>query len=191
MKSNSAWHKANFSKDTLLIDIVSSATLSNIDIADGKTIPLVILNTEAYDSIRKSINMHKGIITGHVDTIWGKSRNEKYFSLNIDIIDPSPISFTILFDLSKQAGLIDLIIYSQLLYIQPGIPGDRFKSTMNENRLLLEVPSTHFKEEWMKVFNKYNKKLFIKMGYSKTAANQATNDLNKEWDKVREMRMKG
>ncbi|MDU7251950.1 MAG: hypothetical protein E6274_06410 [Clostridium sp.] len=180
--------KKMFSKTYL--DIVSDASITSAHIANGKNIPLIILDTTNYQDIEQAILFHASVEHGRVSTIWGKSVNNNVVTLSITLINPVPVEFVVAFDVQKQGGLIDLIINSQLLYIQPGKPKDRLYNTMNAQRLIIEVPSTHFVNQWEKQFTKVMTKYFRKKGLSKKAAKNATIDLHNEWGIMRNFRIK-
>src|SRR3989442_15728179 len=48
------------------------------------------------------------------------------------------------FDIEKYGGLVDQIIHSEGVYIQPGRPGDRLSTTFDNPRVLAEVTSRAF-----------------------------------------------
>ena len=173
-----------------IVDIVSDASITSSHIANGKSVPLIILDTTNHPDIEQAILFHEGVEYGHVSTIWGKSIDNKTITLTFSFNDPVRIQFLVAFDTQKQGGLIDLIINSQLLYIQPGKPKDRFSATMNNPRLMIEVPSTHFADEWRKIFNKIMTAYFREKGFSKKNASTAVDNLYKEWGMIRNFRLK-
>jgi hypothetical protein len=172
------------------LDIVSDASITSMHIANGKNIPLIIIDTTNHQDIEQAISFHKGVEYGSVTTRWGKSINDKIITLTITLKSPVPIDFVVAFDIQKQGGLIDLIINSQLLYIQPGRQKDRLSNTMNSQRIMIEVPSTHFSDEWKKIFTKVTIKYFRSKGLSKKAAKNAADNLYNEWGIFREFRIK-
>ncbi|MFT8348559.1 hypothetical protein [Clostridium saccharoperbutylacetonicum] len=172
------------------LDIVSDASITSMHVANGKNIPLIILDTKDHQDIEQAMLFHEGIDHGYVSTTWGKSKNDKIVTLTVGLVSPVTINFVVAFDIQKQSGLIDLIINSQLLYIQPGKPRDRLSNTMNAKRLMIEVPSMHFSDEWNKIFNKVMTKDFRKKGLSKKAAKNAVIELHNEWGIIRDFRIK-
>lgn len=190
MTCDNKWRVDNEMSSKLFLGIVSDATISSVHIANEKNIPLIILDTTNHQDIEQAISFHDGIETGRVNTIWGKSIDNKIVTLKIDLIKPVPKEFVVAFDIQKQGGLIDLIINSQLLYIQPGKPKDRLSNTMKAQRLMIEVPSTHFEGEWKKLYCEVMFKYFRKQGLSKKAAKNATNALYIEWGVIRNFRIK-
>lgn len=186
------WSTNVIPRTTEVIDVVRDSSISTVGVADGKNIPLLILDTSDHPDIESAISMHKYSDEGKVSTIWGKSLNGKQIILSVEIIEPYFVSFNLIFDSLKKAALIDLIISSQLLYIQSGTREDRIEHTLNnyENRLLIEVPSSHFQNEWLNIFMKVQEKHFKKLGYSKMESKKLSKELYNEWGLLRDLRMK-
>ncbi|WP_415330918.1 hypothetical protein [Clostridium perfringens] len=171
--------------------IVTIGSISSTYVANGKTIPVLIVDTTEDREIEKALLLHKGIGRGKVLTSWAGSFDEKQIILCVDIIEPSPIKFKLIFEVVKNCATVDLIVNSQLLYIQPGKQGDKLKTTMSAPRIQIEVPSTHFYNEWYRIYEKNLIKYFCReKGLSKEVAKQATIDLYKEIGQFREFRMK-
>lgn len=188
------WINSKFKKKVSYaktLNIVNTASISSIHIANGKNIPVIILDTTNDSEIENAIALHKDINRGRVSTIWGKSLDDKKIILSIDIIEPAPTKFNIIFDIVSYYGIIDSIINTQLVYIQPGKIGDKLQTTMSAPRLQLEVPSTHFYDEWYKLYIKNLSRYYRhKYGMSNKVAKQATIDLYEEMGKIRDFRMK-
>lgn len=171
--------------------VVAFGSISSNYIANGKNVPVLIVDTTDNKEIEEAILLHKGINRGKVITVWGRSINGKIITLNINLIEPSPTEFKIIFNIERNYSIIDFIISSQLVYIQPGKPGDRLKTTMSAPMIQIEVPSSHFYDEWYKLYEKNLSKHFRRRkGMSKKVAKQAAIDLYKEIGKLRDFRMK-
>ena len=190
MLYNNQWKKDKSISSKLQLEIVSDASITSLHIANGKNIPLIIVDTMVYPEIERAILAHASVQNGHIRTIWGKSTDDKFITLQFALVDPIPIEFFVAFNIKKQGGLVDLIIHSQLLYIQPGKPRDRLSNTLDSPRLMVEVPSTHFLSEWKLIFQRAMTKHFREMGLNKKDAKNAAFDFYKEWDIMRNFRMK-
>lgn len=176
---------------TKVLSIVHSGSISSVHIANGRNIPVLIIDTTEEKEIEKAILLHKNIDVGKVETIWGKSVNGKKIMLKINMIEPSPSEFMLVFDVVKNYATIDFIINAQLVYIQPGKQEDKLKTTMSAPKILIEVPSSHFYKEWYTVYEKNLAKYFrTKKGMSKRVAKQVAIDTYKEIGKLRDFRMK-
>lgn len=190
MNSDSKWRIDKDMPSKKCLDIISDALITSTHIENAKNIPLIILDTTDHQDVEQAILFNEGLEHGSVSTIWGKSINNKIVTLTIALIIPVPIKFVIVFDVQKQFGLIDQIINTQLLYIQQGKLKDRLYNTMNAQRLMIEVPSTHFIDEWKKIFSKVMIKYFREQGLSKKVARNAAIKLDNEWGIIRNFRIK-
>lgn len=190
MRYDNQWKKDKNISAKLQLEIISDASITSLHIANGKNIPLIIVDTIAHPEIERAIIAHTSVQNGHISTIWGKSTDDRFITLQFTLVDPVPIEFFVAFNVEKQGGLVDLIIHSQLLYIQPGKPRDRLSNTMDSPRLMIEVPSTHFLNEWKLIFQRVMTKHFRKMGLDRKDAKNAAIDFNKEWGIMRNFRMK-
>lgn len=95
------------------------------------------------------------------------------------------------FDILKQGGLVDQILTSNALYLQPGQDGDRFVANPNAPKVLVEVPDTGFGKPWTKMFHQRVVKDMRKRGLNRQQAKQAANQFIKEWREFGQFRMGG
>lgn len=190
MRYDNKWKIDKGISEKLQLEIVSDALVSSLHIANGKNIPLIIINTLAHPVVETAILAHASVQNGHVRTIWGKSKDDRFITLQFSFVDPVPKEFFVAFNIEKQCGLVDLIINSQLIYIQPGKPRDRLSNTMSSPRLMIEVPSIHFLKEWKLIYLRVMTKHFRQMGLNKKDSKNATLNLYKELDILRNFRMK-
>jgi hypothetical protein len=187
---NKEWKRDKKIYSMLHLKIISNAAISRLHFANGKNVPLIIVDTTDLLEVERAMLTHSTVKDGHVNTQWGKSTDNKYITLVFSFLDPVPVDFFVSFNVESQGGLVDLIIHSQLLYLQPGKPGDRLSSTMDSPRLLVEIPSRQFKKEWDLIFQRVMEKRFIKMGLKKKDAKKAVLEFHNEWDIIREFRLK-
>ena len=190
MEQQNKWRKAKLDSQTPCIGIASDASINNIYVAYGKTIPLVILDTVDYPEIDRMIQSHVGIENGHLNTTWVTTTDDKYLLLLIEVISPIEIKFLIKFDTEKHAGLIDIIVNSQLLYIQAGKQGERLKQDLDRPKVLMEVPCIEFSDEWYRIYLRVYTKHFRKLGYSKKDAVKLSLKMREEWGKIRDLQLR-
>lgn len=188
MNSKNKWLKGEMPKT--ILEVVADATINNVYTAQGKTIPLVILDTTNQPEIAKAIEIHCNISNGNVRTTWGKTDDENLLLLGVELLDPSPAEFTVAFSAFPQAGIVDIIVSSQLLLIQAGKPGDRLKHDLNKPKLQIEVPSEEFSAKWIELYHRILAKRFRELGYSKKVAKELALDFYEEMRVFREMRIK-
>ena len=141
----------------IIVDAVEEGTISNTETAYGQFIPAIIIDVKdkklLYNNILLQFNMNEGKVT----TTWAldnKINKAKKIFLLIEFTNPVCQKFAISFDIEKYMAPIDFIINSQLLYIQMGKKGDKVSKTLNEPKILIEVPSNQFKETWLKILKR-------------------------------------
>jgi len=169
------------------VPIVSDAAIASKGIADNRIIPLLILDTSLRPDIEDMIKTHKLIgKSGDVVSMWSPSSKFRInkITLILSFTKPSLCNIFIPFDIINQGGILDQIIQVQGLYIQAGIKGDRLSTTFNKERILVEVPSKHFREEWNKIYYKVLVKDMKKKGISKKRAKRAASSFLKEWREI-------
>ena len=169
--------------EALPVPIISDAVVATQGTADGRIIPVLILDTSLRPDIEDMVKAHKLLGAGDVKSGWSipSKINTKNISLILTFLKPSCCIIIIQFDIVHQGGVLDQIIQAQGLYIQPGKKGDRLRSTINHDRVLVEVPSKHFRKDWDKLFFKGLVKNFMNKGLKKSDAKIASGDFIKEW----------
>lgn len=165
------------------VPIVSDAAVATRGTADGRIIPVLIIDTSLRPDIEDMVRAHRYIGAGDAKSTWSiPSRfNFDKISLILTIVKPSRCVLIIEFNIVRQGGLVDQIIYAQGVYIQPGKEGDRLSTTMDHDRILVEVPSRHFRNEWDRIFYKALSKNFKKRGLSRNDSKNAARNFIKEW----------
>ena len=176
--------RRKITSENRILDVVNDALIYQRNLCDGKAIPLLILDTENFPEVAKSIELHQGVNEGAITFVWGMSTDKRYILLLVNSISPVEISYVIKFDLYTQCSVIDKILSSQLMYIQAGKKGDRLLNTPNQPKLLLEVPNTGFEKEWKKIYRKTQEKRFKKLGVKKKDLDRVIESFNNEWDSV-------
>lgn len=188
-------HKVKFNInheiEKIPVPIVSDAVIASRDIADGKLIPLIIIDTTNREDIEALIEAHRSLGPGDANSCWSRiSKDKNLLSLILEFKKPSKCVLVLEFDIVKQGIIIDQIVTTKGLYIQYGRKGDRYATTVDHTRIFVEIPSPGFKEEWDKMFHKAiqkdgkkNKKL------NRNEAKEYANDVIKELRKFGKMRM--
>lgn len=137
------------------VPIVSDAAVATVEIADGKLLPLLIIDTSLRPDIEDMIKVHKHVGPGDVDSVWSRlSRDENLVNLVLKFKKPVRCAIVLEFDIVKQGVLVDQIVNAQGLYLQHGRKGDRYISTIEHERIIVEVPSRQFVQEWNEMFHK-------------------------------------
>jgi hypothetical protein len=163
----------NNQTECIPVKIVGDAAIASKGIGEGRLIPLIIIDTSNRPDIEELIHVHKFSPIGEVQISWCKiSKNKNLLNLVLSFSRPSQCIVIIEFEIVRQGNLVDQILMSQALYIQPGREGDRLKNTMDKQRVLLEIPSVGFEKEWEKLFLARVADDFKKKGYSLKDSNE-------------------
>jgi len=175
--------KMQFTKiESAPVPIVNDAIVGSRGIGDGRMIPLVILNTSSRPDIEELARIHKNVSSGDCTCRWGQiKKNSPTVLLFLEFIKPAEMNILLEFDIDGRGGLVDQILLSEALYIQPGRPDQRLMNTMDADRILIEIPDTGFKPFWNNILTATLKKKFRGRGLGKKASRQAAEGFIKEW----------
>lgn len=184
--------KCRNEKEASPVMIVSDAAISTRGTVEGKLIPLLIIDTSDRPDIDELVRVHAKQPTGDVSCQWchligGKGKIALYLRFK----RPIELGMVLQFDIVRQGIIIDQALTSRAIYIQPGRPGDRFASKLDNPRILLEIPDTGFQPEWERLFFKHITSDIRKKGFHRQQAKQAARDMLKELRGFGKFRMKG
>ena len=165
------------------VPIVADAAIATAALGHGKLIPLVILDTTARPDIEEFVRIHSFLSPGDVTVSWVRyPYGKRNLSLLIQAQRPSEVTFFIAFDLdSSHCVIVEQIIKSRALYVQPGRIGDRLVSTLDHSRILVEVGDLSFDETWDQLLHASTVRQFRSGGMSKAQAKDAATKLIAEW----------
>lgn len=156
------------------VRIVGDGAIAGRAVADGKLVPVLILDTTHRPDIEELVRIHEHLPPGDAISQWCKLKDtHNAIALVLSFVRPSEVIVALNFDLALHGGLVDLILVSKALYLQPGKDGDRLSTTMTNSRIIVEVPETGFREHWEQM--KYDSlvKDFRGRGLSKRQAKHA------------------
>lgn len=146
---------------------IADGALSIPFAADGRLIPVVILDTSSDTTLSDLIELHDDSCPGDVESFWGRKRfSKKNIFLTLNFQRPVEFQLIVKFDLSKSPLLIDCIIQSRAVYIQPGCPGARVSNDINAPKILVEIPTRTTFDEWDSILEEQIKKRLKKEGVS-------------------------
>ena len=198
--TKSKWHKeavpVRHPFEAEPVPIAGDAGIATIAVGDGRMIPLLILDTSKRPDIDDMVKAHHHMEgQGDVKSNWGRPNtffDTGVVSLTLTFEKPSRCLILLSFDIGKYGGVVDQIIHSQGLYIQPGTPGDRLRTTFDVPRVLAEVPAREFQPEWDRMLRKATRKRFQKEhGMSRAEAKLATETFVAEWRDLWSKRIRG
>lgn len=187
--------RLNDAAEATPVPIVSDAGIATVAVGDGRMIPLVIIDTSNRPDIDDLVLAHKHLDgQGDAGSMWGRPNSifdTGIVNLILTFQKPGHCVIILGFELGQYGGLVDQIVLSQGLYVQPGRPGDRLRSTFNNPRVLVEVPTREFQPEWDRILRKATRRRFQKDGMSRAHAKLATESMITEWRDLWSKRIRG
>ena len=177
--------------DSTPIPIVADAGIATCTIGEGRIIPLVIIDTSARPDIEDLVRAHEKLPPGDAGIRWGQLKESKdKIALIIQFKRPSEAMLILEFNINNQGGLIDFILNAKALYIQPGREGERFVATMENSRILVEIPEIGFQDAWNDIWQEAIVKELRKRGLSRTEAEVASRECISSMREISTFRMK-
>jgi len=186
------WGSKTFrsTREAAPVRIVGDAAIATGASNEGRLVPLLILDALQRPDIGELIRVHQALGPGDVEVSWGQRQGRKgTVTLFLDFHRPVAVSAVLEFDVDRQGGLVDLIVRSRSVYLQAGRDGDRFVTTPDAPRILVEVPDTQFGPVWEKLALRELTRTFRSRGLSRSRARDAARQFLKEWRSFSDIRM--
>jgi hypothetical protein len=153
--------------------VVEDGAMSNAGLAEGRFIPVVVLNAPEGSELHDLIRIHQGL-TGDADSTWSQPLtlfSPKTYHLEIHFTKPMDCIFAIEFDIKTQFVIIDGIMQSNGVWIQTGKPGDKVSQDL-VNKVLIEIPNNGMEIRWEKRLHSEVKDTVTRKGKSKREINK-------------------
>lgn len=152
--------------------ILHDAVVATGAVGDGRALPLLILDTSERPDLHALILAHAEGAVGDVKVSWGRLPNKSIKAVALTLEFERPVTSTAIigFDIATQWILVDQILRTNGFYFQPGVEGDRLKTTWESPRILIEVPTLEFDEEWERILLQALAKQLKSRGYSRREA---------------------
>ena len=174
--------------EALPVPIIADGAIATVRWGEGRTIPVLIIDTSTRPDLENFVtSQYWTEIVGDAESIWSFKKRPRGFPrplLLLNFTKPSRCLLIIEFDIPRQGVLVDQIIWSHGVYLQPGRPGDRLSTTLENPRLIVEVPPNEiFRGEFESVYKKSIFRQFRREGMSRTHAKKQVNSyLRKQRD---------
>lgn len=161
-------------KKVKLVDIINDGLVSTVERGEGRFIPSLILDTSPYPEIEHLLQVHLHCPPGDAESTWTEMPSSGFdIALNLKFVRPLECEFAIRFIPEKHALLIDAILHAQSLYFLSGKAGDRMSTTMENPKILVEIPKSEFVTRWEKRLPKIYVKKFRADGLGRLEARRA------------------
>jgi len=180
-------------REAELVPVVSDAVLGTDAVSDGRMVPLLILDTTNRPDIDDVVRAHEIFQSGDSTSMLGfPSRwRHKTVCLGINFMRPQTCGIYLEFDIISQGCIVEQIIQNELLYIQPGRPGDRLKHNPDAPKVLVEVPFRDLAGVWDTAWREALTRDFRKHGVARREANNSARAVITEWRDLFSQRVRG
>lgn len=185
------WKLKSANADDIIATVVNTAAFSTTGVANGRTVPVVILQSDSESKIDAVIDSHFGMSEGNCQSQWGCTNDRNTILLHLEFREPVAVKIVIPLDIIHNGATIDQIIHTQCLYIMTGTPGMKLSQNLRKERILIEVPSREFADEWRKLYKKkYCKYLRKTHHISSKTAEEVFDKMQDEFSCIKKLRMK-
>jgi hypothetical protein len=173
-----------------IVPIAGDAGIAGAN-AEGRMVPLVILDTSERPDIDEMIRVHRHISPGDVTCNWASViGHPDIVVLMLEFIRPVEMRIAIPFSVEKQAILVDAALQAKAIYLQAGRPGDRLIHDPNRSKIIVELPEGRFHKEWESIFlNRMTQYISKKNKLSRKKAYSVAHLLLEELRKLTAFRM--
>lgn len=173
----------------LIVPIVHDGAIAG-SIADGRLLPVLLIDTSLRPDVRELLRVHEHLGSGDVEFDWGLSRESKDDAiLYLRFVRPVDAEVILLFDVRRQAILVEAILTGGGAYLQDARPGDRLSTTLDAHRVLIELPDTGFRPTWDQYFLDRTTAFLRKRGVPRRTAPQAAAAVISEMKTIVSFRM--
>jgi hypothetical protein len=166
-------------REKVPVPIIADGAIAAKTVADGRLVPLLILNTSDRPELEELVRLHKDLPPGDVECQWGITGPKSRISLVLSFKRPVEAVAILDFDIADQGILVDQILEAKLLYIQTGREGDRLKTHLNAPKMIVEIPDTGVRELWEKTYHRHVAKRMRDKGLSRFQARRAAEEIIK------------
>ena len=162
------------------VPIIADGAIATVLWGEGRMIPVLILDTSIRPDIENFItSQYWAEMVGDTESSWSFKKRVRSLPRPILLLNfskPSQCLLMIEFDIPRQGVLVDQILWSHGVYLQPGRPGDRLATTLKNPRIIVEVPPNEiFRGEFENVYRKAIFRHLRSEGMSRAHAKQAVN----------------
>ncbi len=136
-----------------MIPIVGDAAVASAPVADGRALPVLILDVSARPEVGELLRVHGHLPGGDVKSQWASSRDDDdQVALILTFVRPMDVEVVLPFSIERQGLLVDTMMTAGGAYLQAGQAGDRLMTTMDAPRVLIELPETGFRPDWERLY---------------------------------------
>ena len=171
------------------VPIVGDGAIATEQVLGGRLVPVLILDTSQRPDVAELVRVHQFLPPGDVTSVWGyRSVRAITVLLVLDFLRPSELKVLLKFDIAGQGKLVDFILNARAVCLQDGIPGDRLLTTMDHDRMIVEVTASP--PRWDKLLTRELKRDSRRKGSTRQQASEAAERTIGEWRHLQKRRIK-
>lgn len=172
----------------IVLPVVADGGLAVKGTGGGRMIPVMMVDLSGRPSVRELLRMHEHLGQGDCHSQWGQNTDKDVF-LRLRFERPIEMTLGVVFELPRQAHLVDSILTAHAMYLQHGVEGDRMSTTQGERSILIELPSTGFEDRWEKLFPAALARQLTEAGMKRSEAKTAAADMVQKWRTIGSIRL--
>src|SRR5688500_15505757 len=137
---------------SLAVPILGDAGIASKGVADGRMLPVLILDTSSRPEVAELIRVHRYLPSGDVASQWAsRIGDDDTVVLALQFLRPMEVALPLIFSIERHAMLVEAVLTGGGVCLQVGNPGDRLITTTDAGRMLVEVPDQGFRPIWNKL----------------------------------------
>lgn len=165
--------------------VVADGAVGAQGVAGGRLIPVLILDARERPDFEENVKLHKGRGLGDVKSTWMAMPGVSDACLLLEFSGHTKVNIVIAFEVGTQYLLVDQILRSKSVLLQPGKPGDRVKDTFGvQPSISVEVNGEWPAKVWEKILTKAFIKSYKKEGFNNKTAKELAFDRILAWRKI-------
>jgi hypothetical protein len=174
-----------------LVPIVGDGAIGNPNIGEGRLIPVLILDCKNHPALHDLILIHADTPPGDAVVRWGRRMfDKKHVYLTLDFARPVATTASFCFDVSKQGGLVDWIINTRAVYLQPSASGAKVIEGLDQPKIVVEIPPETTLPGWEDIYRNSVSKTYRENGCTRAEAKEATDQHLARLRELSAMRMR-
>jgi hypothetical protein len=169
-------------RDAQVVSVLRDASIGTVGISDGRLVAVVVVDTTSRPDIEDLVRMHEHLRMGDSTSVLGFPTRWKHKTvcLGINFTQPYSCGIYLEFDILSQGVVVDQIVRNEMLYIQPGRPGDGVIHDYEAPKILVELPFRNFAAVWDLAWRDALQRDFRKKGLSRRKAGETARDITAE-----------
>lgn len=164
-------------EDRAVIPMVGDGAIGDPQVLGGRLVPVLILDCSKHRQLEDLILAHEHTPPGDVVASWGwKLFSRRAVFLTLRFVRPIETVACIAFDVATQGGLVEWIINARAVYLQPSSSGLVVSQSMENPKIVVEVPASATFPIWKTLHRKTLEKSFTKRGLPRRQAREAVEE---------------